>query len=42
VKVGGFALQRKDAFEDEFARIVRAVRGEDGPASRPHEKVGTA
>jgi cytochrome c biogenesis protein len=37
VKIGGFALQRKDSFEDEFDRIVRAVGGSGGAAPRPHE-----
>jgi cytochrome c biogenesis protein ResB len=38
VKIGGFALQRKDAFEEEFDRIVRAVGervGEGGPERTP-------
>lgn len=42
VKIGGFALQRKDSFEDEFVRIVRAVGGPDGAAPHPQEKVGTS
>jgi cytochrome c biogenesis protein len=44
VKIGGFALQRKDAFEEEFDRIVRAVggSGDDGrspvaPRGEPEE-----
>ena len=44
VKIGGFALQRKDSFEEEFDRIVRAVRGPDGATYQPEpdEKVGTS
>jgi hypothetical protein len=42
VKIGGFALQRKDAFEDEFGRILRAVGGSDHAAPRPPERVGTS
>lgn len=47
VKIGGFALQRKDSFEDEFDRIVRAVGGRDGgdphrQEPSPEEKVGTS
>jgi cytochrome c biogenesis protein ResB len=47
VRIGGFALQRKDSFEDEFARIVRAVGGSDGADGdpqepSPQEKVGTS
>jgi cytochrome c biogenesis protein len=47
VKIGGFALQRKDSFEDEFGRIVRAVGGSDGADGHPQEpspeeKVGTS
>ena len=46
VKIGGFALQRKDSFEEEFDRIVRAVGGPGGTASHPQEphpdeRVGT-
>jgi len=51
VKIGGFALQRKDAFEEEFDRIVRAVGDRNGhratleephPPEAPHpEEVGT-
>jgi cytochrome c biogenesis protein len=33
VQIGGFALQRKDAFEEEFDRIVRAVGERNGGAS---------
>jgi hypothetical protein len=42
VKIGGFALQRKDSFEDEFDRIVRAVGGPDAGTYQPEpdEKVG--
>lgn len=42
VKIGGFALQRKDSFEDEFDRIVRAVGGPGGAAPHPQERVGTS
>ena len=38
VTLGGFALQRKDAFEEEFAAIVRALGGD--AAERPPERVG--
>lgn len=39
VKIGGFALQRKDAFEEEFARILRALEG-SGPSKLPtHETI---
>ncbi len=43
VRVGGFALQRKDAFEEEFVRIVRSIGevAEDAPV-HPAEKVGTS
>jgi cytochrome c biogenesis protein len=43
VELGGFALQRGDAFEEEFERLVEAigaVRG--GHAARPTEPVGTS
>lgn len=39
VTAGGFALQRKDAFEEEFASIVRAL-GREAP-SRSAEPVGS-
>jgi cytochrome c biogenesis protein len=43
VKIGGFALQRKDAFEDEFDRIVRGIGGrEGGVEAQPEERVGTS
>jgi len=35
VQVAGFALQRKAAFDDEFARIAGEVLGDGGSASRP-------
>jgi cytochrome c biogenesis protein len=42
VKIGGFSLQRKDSFEEEFDRIVRAIgRSQEPEAQRP-EKVGTS
>lgn len=41
VRIGGFALQRKDAFEDEFARVVRAIERHGGATGvQPPEKVG--
>ena len=39
LKVGGFALQRKDSFEEEFDRIVRGIGGD--AEARPPERVGT-
>jgi cytochrome c biogenesis protein len=41
VKIGGFALQRKDAFEEEFDRIVRGIGGPEAVEVQPEEKVGT-
>ena len=42
LKVGGFALQRKTQFEDEFAKLVDAMaRAADGPPVREKERVGT-
>jgi cytochrome c biogenesis protein len=38
VTAGGFALQRRDAFEEEFAAIVRGLGGDAAPA--PPERVG--
>jgi cytochrome c biogenesis protein len=40
VKIGGFALQHKDAFEEEFARIVRGIGGPGGTEVQPQETVG--
>jgi cytochrome c biogenesis protein ResB len=40
LKVGGFALQRKDSFEEEFDRIVRGIGGADADV-QPPERVGT-
>jgi cytochrome c biogenesis protein len=40
VTVAGFALQRKDAFEEEFSGLVRAL-GAAASSSRPAERVGT-
>jgi hypothetical protein len=37
VKIGGFALQRRDSFEEEFERIVRAVGGGNGAHPAPPE-----
>jgi cytochrome c biogenesis protein len=42
VKIGGFALQHKDAFEEEFERIVRGIAGPEGAEVQPPEKVGTS
>ena len=48
VKIGGFALQRKDSFENEFEAIVRAVGARSSTAQRtserpgPEERVGTS
>ena len=42
VKIGGFALQRKDAFEEEFERIVRGIGGPEALEVQPEEKVGTS
>ena len=42
VKIGGFALQHKDAFEEEFDRIVRGIGGSEGAEVQPPEKVGTS
>jgi cytochrome c biogenesis protein len=42
LKIGGFSLQRKDSFEEEFDRIVRDIGGSrKAEAPRP-EKVGTS
>jgi cytochrome c biogenesis protein len=40
VRIGGFALQHKDSFEEEFARIVRGIGGSAG--AHAQEKVGTS
>ena len=42
VTVAGFALQRKDAFVDEFSRIVSSLDGAAAPAGRRAEHVGTS
>jgi hypothetical protein len=42
VKIGGFSLQRKDAFEEEFDRIVRGIGGPEAVEVQPEEKVGTS
>jgi cytochrome c biogenesis protein ResB len=42
LKVGGFALQRKERFEEEFARLVDALAAATGGTSAPErEMVGT-
>ncbi len=41
VKIGGFALQRKDAFEEEFDRIVRGIGGREAVEAQSEERVGT-
>ena len=38
VKIGGFALQRRDSFEEEFDRIVRALGGGTGLHPPPSEQ----
>jgi len=42
VKIGGFSLQRKDAFEEEFERIVRGIGGPEAVEAQPEERVGTS
>ncbi|HUF58847.1 MAG TPA: cytochrome c biogenesis protein ResB [Actinomycetota bacterium] len=42
VKIGGFALQKKDAFEEEFDRIVRGIGGREAVEAQPEERVGTS
>ena len=42
VKIGGFALQKKDAFEAEFDRIVRGIEGREAVEAQPEERVGTS
>jgi len=42
VKIGGFALQRKESFDEEFDRIVRAVGRLQGAAPHAEEPVGTS
>jgi hypothetical protein len=48
VKIGGFALQRKDSFENEFDALVRAVGARSSATRRaserpgPEERVGTS
>jgi cytochrome c biogenesis protein len=42
LKIGGFSLQRKDSFEEEFDRIVRAIAGSEEPEAKRPETVGTS
>jgi cytochrome c biogenesis protein len=42
VTVAGFALQRRDAFAEEFQRIVRSVEAREGSKRTRAERVGTA
>jgi cytochrome c biogenesis protein len=42
VKIGGFALQRKESFDEEFDRIVRAVGELAGAAPQAEERVRTS
>jgi cytochrome c biogenesis protein len=42
LKIGGFSLQRKDSFEEEFDRIVRDVGGSRKAEAQRPEKVGTS
>jgi len=42
VKIGGFSLQRRDAFEEEFDRIVRGIGGPEALEGHREEKVGTS
>jgi cytochrome c biogenesis protein len=39
LEIGGFALQRKDAFRDEFERIVRDLTAERSVGAEPPERV---
>jgi cytochrome c biogenesis protein len=43
LKVGGFALQRKTQFEEEFAKLTAALVRESGPVETAdqHEPVGS-
>jgi cytochrome c biogenesis protein len=42
LEIGGFSLQRKDSFDEEFERIVRAIGGSREPEAPQPEKVGTS
>jgi hypothetical protein len=42
LRIGGFSLQRKDSFEEEFDRIVRDMGGSREPEAPRPEKVGTS
>jgi cytochrome c biogenesis protein len=37
VRIGGFALQRKEQFQEEFARLVAELGRVDPQRDRPHE-----
>ena len=39
LEIGGFALQRKDAFRDEFDRLVRDLGGKGALVAEPPERV---
>jgi cytochrome c biogenesis protein len=42
LKIGGFSLQRKDSFEEEFDRIVRDIGASRKAEAQRPEKVGTS
>lgn len=42
LEIGGFSLQRKESFEEEFDRIVRDIGGSREPEAPRPEKVGTS
>ena len=39
LEIGGFALQRKDAFRDEFDRLVRDLGAQEAVGAEPPERV---
>jgi len=39
LEIGGFALQRKDAFREEFDRLVRDLAGQEAVGAEPPERV---